>query len=797
MNLIAPDGTVGWVEDAQVPEALKAGYREATPADVARAKAGESPVQAGLEGLARGATAGISDAVLTGYYKGRGEDPGQVLARKEENPAASLTGEIAGILMPGPTAANAITKVGNVAKGVVAGKTAGRAIQGVTEAGLWGLGTVISEDALHDQALTAENLGAGVLSSTLVGGGTNVVFGKVGDLGRSALVKAFGGGALKNSLEDLAAKATMRQVTLPSDRSKDFLRARSQDIGKFVAKEGITRGAPTMAEAARRAEERAGKAADEVTRIVAELDNKGVEFDPFKLRSRVEQEIIQPMLNTPSKTESVAMLREWLDKFFKKVEVPNISSDINAPKTRIELVPRVKSFSKVRDELQALRSKISERDPKFASQMDDLFKSRGGLQEEFFDQAGELGDALRKANDDLAKASKFRQLAQKAADRQEQNRGISLTDYIVGSSAGHLGGTMFGPLGIGAGVAGSLANKFMRERGGFVAANALEMMAGSKVLNRIADGLAKTMEKQLKANAGFGGPFRTMLEVAAAKGSMDLLTTHVGLAQTDPEYLAAVGMQPEDPNIVADYADKAHRLGTLANSTEQMQAGIDKAIDRVMGSARGRPAAPPKVSMSVEEYRATVQKLRELAMNSDSIKKQIAEIAPVTAGMSAVNIVKAAQYLLEKAPKDPNEHLPPALQRPWSPTRQELATWNRCVRAVGNPASVFEDIQHGTVTPEGIEALRTVYPRLYQEFKDRMMSRLGDLAEPLERKKRAQVQVILGDLDDPRQVALIQAMHARNKPSQPQKPDGREKIDVQRNLLTQGQRLENKSKEDA
>lgn len=787
MNLIAPDGTVGWVEDAQVPEALKSGYREATPAEVARAKAGESPVQAGLEGLARGATAGISDAVLTGYYKGRGEDPGQVLARKEENPAASLTGEIAGILVPGPTAANAISKVGNVAKGVVVGKTAGRAMQGLAEGGLWGLGTVISEDALHDQALTAENLGAGVLSSTLVGGGTNVVFGKVGDLGRSALVKAFGGGALKNSLEDLAAKATMRQVTLPSDRSKDFLRKRSDDIGKFVNKEGITRGAPTMAEAARRANERAGVAAKEIDDAIQRIDATQA-FDSFNLRSRIEQEVIDPIRNIPSRADSVKNLEGWLDEFFGKVMVGP------TPVT----VSKVRTFRQVWDELQSMRSKIKSQDPKFASSKEDFFHARKVLQEEFFTQAGSQWEGLlRKANDDLGKAGKFSELAQKAADRQVQNRGISLTDYIVGSSAGHLGGSMFGPLGIGVGVAGSLANKFMRERGGFVAANALEMMAGSKVLNRIADGLAKTMEKQLKANAGFGGPFRTMLEVAAAKGSMDLLTTHVGLAQTDPEYLAAVGMQPEDPNVVADYADKAHRLGVLANSTEQMQAGIDKAIDRVMGSARGRPAAPPKVSMSVEEYRATVQKLRELAMNSDSIKKQIAEIAPVTAGMSAVNIVKAAQYLLEKAPKDPNEHLPPALQRPWSPTRQELATWNRCVRAVGNPASVFEDIQHGTVTPEGIEALRTVYPRLYQEFKDRMMSRLGDLAEPLERKKRAQVQVILGDLDDPRQVALIQAMHARNKPSQPQKPDGREKIDVQRNLLTQGQRLENKSKEDA
>lgn len=787
MNLTSPDGKTAWVEDADLPKAKAAGWRPATSEEVARAKASEQPVQAAVEGGLRGTSAGISDSVLKGYYEGAGEDPAQVLYRKEENPVASLAGEIGGVLAPGPTVANAIGKAGKAAKGMVAGRTAGRAVQGVVEGGLWGLGTVVSEDALHDRELSAENLGAGVMSSALVGGGVNVGFGKVGDLGRSALIKAFGGGALKNSLEDLASSAVMKQVTLPSDRTKDFLRKRSGDIGKFVNEEGITRGAPTMAEAARRANERAGVAAQEIDSVISQLDASGAKFDPFQLRSRVEQELIQPMLNVPSKQESVGMLRNWLDKFFDEVEVPNISLDPNAPKTRLEVVPKVSTFRGVWDELQALRAKISERDPKFASQMDDLFKSRGGLQDEFFAQAGKFEGQLRQANDDLAKASQFKKLATKSADRQEQNRYFSLTDYIIGSA---VGGATGGPI---LGIAGAAANKFMRERGGFVAANALDMLANSKVLNRMADGLAKAMEKQLKASASFGGPFRTLLETSAARGSMDLLTTHVGLAKTDPNYLVAVGMQDEDPATVPDYADKAHRLGLLQNATESMQADIDKAVDRMISSKPGK-AAEQKVSITPEEYRETVQKLRELT-SKENISKQLAELAPVTAGLASMSVLKGAQFLLEKAPKDPNENLPPALQRPWAPNRQDLATWYRAVRAVGNPASVFDDIQNGTVTPEGVEALRVVYPRLYREFKERMMSRLSELDAPIERRKRAQVQVLLGDLDDPRQVALIQAMHGRNKPAQPSKPDGREKIDVQRNLMTQAQRLENKRDE--
>lgn len=790
MNLVSPTGEVGWVEDAQVDAALKQGYRHATADEVSRAKAGDQPLRAGLEGAARGLTMGLSDAALTGYYKGRGEDPRQVLERKEENPTAATIGEVGSMFAP-VGAPGVIGKLGRGIEGAIARKAVGRAAAGAVEGGLWGLGTVISEDALNDTQLTGENLAAGVIGGALAGSAGNVIFGKVGDVGRNALVKAFGGGALKQSLEDMAANATMRQVTLPSDRSKGFLRKRSTGIGKFANEEGFTEGAPTAAEAARRASERAGVADQAVQDAIKNLDDAKRPFDPFNMRSRVEQELIDPIRTIPSKQESVSALKSWLNKFFEEVEVPNISLDPNAPKFRIELQPKVKTFRQAWDELSAM-SDATKKDPSLKAVKGDMFAARRILQDEFFGQAGELEGVLRKSNDELAKSAKFSELAEKAADRQMQNRGISLTDYIVGSAAGHAGLTTLGPAGGIAGVVASGANKVMRERGGFVVGSAIHTMAQSKVLNRLAEGLAKKMEANLAANKVFGGPFRTMLEVASAKGAMDLLSTHVTLAQTDPTYLQEVGMQPENPDTVPDYADKAHRLGVLSNANEDMGVGIDKAIDRVLGKTPGRKAAAPSIALSREDYTKLVQRLKELSSSSESVQKRIAEIAPLTAGHTAMGIVRAAQFLLERAPKDPNEGLPPALQTPWAPSRQDLLTWNRYVRAVANPASVFSDIDHGIVTPEGAEALRQVYPRLYKEFRDRTMARLSELQAPLDRKKKAQVAILLGDLDDPQQVALIQAIHRRNTPAQPQKPDGREKVDVQRNLLTQAQRLENK-----
>jgi hypothetical protein len=795
VNLTSPNGQVGWVDDAQADAALKAGYRPSTDDEVKRAKAGDQPGRAALEGLARGATAGVSDVVLTGALKGAGADPGDVLRRKEENPVASTAGEIGGLVVPGPTAAKGIGKVEGAVKGLFAGKNTARLASGVTGGGIWGLGTVISEDALHDRELTGENLTAGVMGSALAGGVANVAFGKAGDMTRSALVKAFGGGALKTSLEDLASKATMRQVMLPGDMAKNGLRGRKDKIGKFINEEVGVGGAPTAAEMARRASDRAGVAKQEVDSAIGQLGP--AKFDVDTLRSRIEVEVLDPIRDIPSKGESVKTITKWLEDFYEEVTVPVIlspSSPAGAATTKKILQPKPKNFQQIWDELSALRNRVGAQDPNYNSVKDDIFAARGIAQEEFFTQAGKVKPdveaALRKGNDELASAAQFAKLATKTSDRQAQNRGISLTDYGVGIGAAHAGFGAFGLPGLAAGAVASAANKVARERGGFVLGSALHKMSKSKVLNRMADSLAKRMEKALKDDAVFGGTFRTILETSAAKGAMDLLETHVTLAQTDPSYLPSIGLQDEDPATLPEYADRAQRLGTLQNSTEDMQAGIDQAIDQMIkGSGKGKS---PAVTLSRKDYEGMVEGLRKLKMDSESIKKSVGEIAPTTAAMASMGVVNGARFLLDKAPQNPNENLPVALQRPWAPTREELNTWNRYVRAVANPASVFQDIESGTVTPEGTEALRTIYPRLYKEFRDRLSSRLADLKDPLDRKKRAQVAVILGDLDDPAQVALIQAMHARNKPAEPQKPDGREKIDVQRNLMTQGQRLANK-----
>lgn len=73
-------------------------------------------------------------------------------------------------------------------------------------------------------------------------------------------------------------------------------------------------------------------------------------------------------------------------------------------------------------------------------------------------------------------------------------------------------------------------------------------------------------------------------------------------------------------------------------------------------------------------------------------------------------IVRAHSFLYEKMPKNPNPN-PLDPEADYRPSDAEIAKFNRYYQAVYDPRSAIERL-----TPEGIEALKTVYPSLYNEL---------------------------------------------------------------------------------
>jgi hypothetical protein len=280
-----------------------------------------------------------------------------------------------------------------------------------------------------------------------------------------------------------------------------------------------------------------------------------------------------------------------------------------------------------------------------------------------------------------------------------------------------------------------------------------------------------------------------MLETAAASGAMDLLQVHTGLAQ-NPEYMASIGLEHEPAEAVPEHLDKANRLGALSNAMDESGQEVERSLARVFGEQPGRPPAErPREHTRAEYDRIRVQ-LEKLTKDDGASRKALSELAPTTAGLAQMTILTGAQYLLDKAPQDPTAGLPPALRRPWEPSKTDLRDWFRRVDAVADPRSVLDEMGRGAVSAEALEVMRTVYPQILRDIQDRMMARLAAWDKPMDRKLRGQVEQIVGNLGDPAVTQLIQAAHLRSIPPKQGTPDGREKLDVERNQQTQAQRLE-------
>ena len=168
--------------------------------------------------------------------------------------------------------------------------------------------------------------------------------------------------------------------------------------------------------------------------------------------------------------------------------------------------------------------------------------------------------------------------------------------------------------------------------------------------------------------------------------------------------------------------------------------------------------------------------------------------------MLQIASLNAANFLLEKAPKNPFAGQMAALARPWEPSQTALNKWYRYVEAIERPQHIIEELAGGNVMPEHVEAMAAVYPKLLEDLKQRMLSRMSELQDTLPYSKRLALSGFLGpDIlgMTSEQLMLLQGLHqsaqAPRMAGGGPKPDGRQSVDQEKNLETQAQRMEKRA----
>lgn len=202
-----PNGDAVYVQAEDAQKALQQGYRLASDAERTELRQqeefGNSEVRAAAEGLARGATFGLSDVLATSL----GASAEGLRERQARNETGALVGEVtgavgAGLLTGGVGTAGAAAGAGRTASALVMRTM----LRGSLEGAVAGVGQVISDDALGKEPLTVQRAMAAAGTGALFGAGIGGVAGAAGVAGSRILGK--GAKALEEAVEDIPTTAT-------------------------------------------------------------------------------------------------------------------------------------------------------------------------------------------------------------------------------------------------------------------------------------------------------------------------------------------------------------------------------------------------------------------------------------------------------------------------------------------------------------------------------------------------------------------------------------------------------------
>jgi hypothetical protein len=268
-------------------------------------------------------------------------------------------------------------------------------------------------------------------------------------------------------------------------------------------------------------------------------------------------------------------------------------------------------------------------------------------------------------------------------------------------------------------------------------------------------------------------------------------------------------------------------LDRMASSTDtkilkSIKGYIRKATGKVKKPARGllAPASLKTLQSANWGDKRTKDKTRQQAFTRRSkelteflsnpqktverIKKNtgdVTEVAPNVATAMQIKTVQAARYLYDRMPKPLIEHT--LLQKKFKPSDLELAKFERIAAVIDNPENALKSLRAGMLTVEEVDALREVYPRMYERIVVAIAEQVPELREKLPYKEQVQLSILFGvpvsATMEPEFVMTMAAIDAAppmpmGQPPGPKQPQSKigdyDKLNIDSASMTDSQRVE-------
>lgn len=715
-------------------EALLPQEEAIVAADIEKHKEfGDKNLAAGALGAARGASLGLSDQFLTksGLVK-----PETLREIKERNETASLLGEAAGTIAPLVTSAGSLApvtgaaKLGTAVEGAFArilaekgskglvknilAKTIPKAAGSAVEGSAYGLGQLLSEDALGTAELNAENALAHAGVGALLGGTVGGMFALPGSLLpiveknavklKSTATEKFGKLSDPSELAlDLHGLTASQKLKLKQNSPKlvDELPQWMREKADY----GLLTSDKNLLEQYAKIKETAGKKIDDIVTTIDDIGSKTPGVLPTakstyaKVADRIDKEIIQQFENVPGYKSQIAPIKEL------KTEYLNLAKQDGNITTR-----QIHDLRKQTDSL----IKFEKEKSKGTLYQQSLWDVRNILNEEIANIAekAEMADAkkefgallsdLKQANKDYHFASKMEPYISAKVSKEDLSKSLFGLKDLLAFSAGE-------SIDKGIGAIAVVSKKII----------------DSDLRRKIS--LLSSIEKQNKATES---SIRKNLESFIIKPEIKEATKYA-----PANILIKSRLSEDSKNRRA--VTKEEGFKNISKRLNDYMADPDLFTKQISKRTMGITQAAPNTSLGIMTQAKT-----------------------------------ALDFLHSKLPKPSvdfsNQNA--FIKRDYSPSQLELAKFSRYLEAAENPMSAIEDLKNGTLTSEKVETLKIIYPNIYQQMREAAMSMAQNKKETIPYTKRLQLGILLDINTDEslksENIAALQAAHQGAQPTQ-------------------------------
>jgi len=781
-----------------VPYASQMGYIRATPQQIADHEKEEryGSTSQILKTAGEGAAQALSLGLSTHVEKLLGVKPEDIRARAEVNPLAHGVGEGLGVVAPlilsgGATAPEAagelgamgvarsaaeltapslIARAGRAATGLVeglpeatglAGQIAKRAAElglgSAVEGSLYGLGNVVSEEALGDPHFSAQAAIAQIGLSGLLGGALGGTLGAA-EIGLpkalQAAQQAAGGlarkasGAVEELYPSIASRLTgrteeeisyilsQRGETLadPKYRAKfgETLADGLQDLHKAnqdVKKQLFEQIKPAEMEK-RLAGVDPGVAKAEAQRIANDLGAKANEF-----RST-------PELRGQSSAAKLENLRDGLVRDLGKDDVSAYDVFKRLEETKSQLFDLGK-LSPTGDFVHR----------ETALEVKGLWKDlqKGLENEKVWGDAGAAQARLNSAYNELTQNEKMLAAFGKKIPTKSGGKELVIDAGKVNSFLSNQNT----PAGMAKGEildnwtnASKNFHAAVDESHQFAATGDFAKADLENLINKTGDQVAKARKEASLAQSFASG------EHSGLSPTMESVMGAAALGHMVPGVGHAIGAALGPAHFILDFAKNPGRVAEVLAKLERFAQATDQGItkgaeDLISGAVSkvkpGRAAAQITKANFAEE----TERLKSLASNPTAMQDTLTSAtqymqahAPNTTQALHIATSGAVAFLASKVPSPVGIQAPRA--RPHEPSGAEISTFNKYRSAVYNPLSLLDDARSGHVSKESLETLETVYPQLLQKIRLGITDKLTDHPGPIPYQRMLVLSAIMG-----------------------------------------------------